>query len=106
MCPPLRVTSGKWKVDNCWKLRADVAKGDYVLCHNDLGQHNIIMDPTTLKIKSIIDWEFGGFWPEWFEMAFWERPGPSHAMQCEVDDTDRYREWFLEHCEEVVMPPL
>jgi hypothetical protein len=25
------------------------------------GQHNVIVDPATLKIKAIIDWEFGGF---------------------------------------------
>ncbi|KAJ2893239.1 protein kinase-like protein [Zalerion maritima] len=106
MCPPLRVTSGKWKADSCWKVRADVAKGDYIFCHNDLGQHNIIVDPNTLKINAIIDWEFGGFWPEWFERAFWERHGPSHAMEGEDDDTDRCRKWLLEYCDEVVMPFL
>lgn len=106
MCPPYRVTCGKWKVNSCWKLREDAPKGDYVLCHNDLGQHNIIVDPATLKIQAIIDWEYAGFWPEWFEKAFWERSGPSVALDGEVDDTDRLRVWLLEHCEEVVMPPL
>ncbi|KAJ5960459.1 uncharacterized protein N7479_007609 [Penicillium vulpinum] len=27
-------------------------------------QHNVIVDPGTLKIAAIIDWEYGGFWPE------------------------------------------
>jgi aminoglycoside phosphotransferase (APT) family kinase protein len=106
ICPPLRVTSGRWKVDSCWKPRNDIGEGVYVFCHNDLGQHNIIVDPDTLKINAIIDWEFGGFWPEWFERAFWKRPGPSIAIEGEDNDTERCREWLLEHCEEVVMPPL
>ena len=105
MCPPLRVTCGGWKVDSCWRPRDDIGEGDYVFCHNDLGQHNVIVDPDTLKINAIIDWEFGGFWPEWFEHAFWKRPGPS-VIEGEDDDTQRCREWLLQHCEEVVMPPL
>ncbi|TGO39749.1 hypothetical protein BHYA_0048g00140 [Botrytis hyacinthi] len=38
------------------------AKDDaYVFCHMDLSQHNIIVDPVTLKIKAIIDFEYSGF---------------------------------------------
>ncbi len=29
--------------------------GKYVFCHNDLGKHNVIVNPDTLKIKAIID---------------------------------------------------
>ena len=83
LCPPQRVTSRQWKTNSCWRPR-DV-KGDYVFCHNDLGQHNVIVDPHTLKIKAIIDWEFGGFWPAWFERAFWERSGPSTILEGEED---------------------
>ncbi|KAI0429904.1 hypothetical protein F5Y09DRAFT_309098 [Xylaria sp. FL1042] len=104
LCPPQRVTSGQWKVNSCWRPREK--KGDYVLCHNDLGQHNIIVDPETLKINAIIDWEFGGFWPKWFERCFWERPGPSIALEGEEDDVERCREWLMNHCEEVIMPHL
>lgn len=106
LCPPFRVNTGKWKVNSCWKPRPDLPKGDYVFCHNDLGQHNIIVDPESLKIKAIIDWEYGGFWPDWFEAAFWERTGPGMALEGEVDDRERCREWLLENCDEVVMPPL
>ncbi|KAK3939932.1 hypothetical protein QBC46DRAFT_436456 [Diplogelasinospora grovesii] len=104
MCPPQRVTRNCWKTDSCWRPRKE--KGDYVFCHNDLGQHNVIVDPKTLKINAIIDWEFGGFWPEWFERRFWERPGPSAALEGEEDDVERCREWLMNHCDEVVIPHL
>ncbi|KAK4140851.1 kinase-like domain protein [Dichotomopilus funicola] len=78
----------------------------YVFCHNDLGQHNVIVDPETLKINAIIDWEYGGFWPEWFERPYWERKGPSAPLAREEDDAERCREWLLTHCVEVEMEHL
>ncbi|KAK5994603.1 hypothetical protein PT974_05082 [Cladobotryum mycophilum] len=30
-------------------------RGDFVFCHNNLSQQNVIVDPETLKIKGIID---------------------------------------------------
>lgn len=41
-------------------------KNSFVFCHNDLSPNNIIIDPNTLKIKSIIDWEYAGFYPKIF----------------------------------------
>lgn len=102
LCPPQRVTNGQWKPNSCWKPRH--GKGEYVFCHNDLGQHNVIVDPETIKIKAIIDWEFGGFWPAWFEKPFWRRPGPSVNLAGEHDDVHLCRDWLMTHCEEVVMP--
>lgn len=61
----------------------------------------MLVDPKTLKIAAIIDWEFGGFWPEWFEWPFWTRPGGSYAHEGEEDDTERCREWLLANCEAV-----
>ncbi|KAI1811190.1 kinase-like domain-containing protein [Poronia punctata] len=104
LCPPQRVTSRQWKVNSCWRPREE--KGEYVFCHNDLGQHNIIVDPETLKINAIIDWEFAGFWPEWFERCFWERQGPRVALEGEDDDVGRCRDWLMNHCDEVIMPHL
>lgn len=46
---------------------------EYVFCHDDLSQHNIIVDPQTLKIRAIIDREYVGFFPEHFEWVFYER---------------------------------
>ncbi|ODM24058.1 hypothetical protein SI65_01648 [Aspergillus cristatus] len=56
-------------------------KEEYVFCHNDLSQANVIVDAKILKIKAIVDWEYAGFWPEWFEMRIWERVGRSVAPE-------------------------
>lgn len=101
---PQRVTSNQWKINSCWRPKK--VKGEFVFCHNDLGQHNVIVDPDTLKINAIIDWEFGGFWPEWFEKPFWRRPGPSVALEGEEDDVQRCRQWLLDNCEEVKIPHM
>lgn len=67
---------------------------EYVFNHGDLSQHNVLVDPTSLKITAIIDWEYAGFFPEYFEGAFYERPGPSAALGDEVDDTQRLVDFF------------
>jgi aminoglycoside phosphotransferase (APT) family kinase protein len=58
----------------------------FVLCHNDLSQHNILVDETTLKVNAIIDWEFAGFYPPEFDGKFYLRPGPSVALNGEGCD--------------------
>lgn len=62
---------------------------EYVFCHGDLSQHNVLVAPDTLKITAIIDWEHAGFFPEFFEFPFFERPGPSVALGDEEDDTQK-----------------
>ncbi|KAK1765114.1 hypothetical protein QBC33DRAFT_572087 [Phialemonium atrogriseum] len=91
----LEVHSRFWKHHTCWQPKSDIEKGSYVFCHNDLGQHNVIVDPETLKINAIIDWEYGGFWPEWFEQPYWKRKGPSAPLRGEEDDRERCREWLI-----------
>ncbi|KAL5341024.1 hypothetical protein BJX70DRAFT_396083 [Aspergillus crustosus] len=61
---------------------------DYVFCHNDLSQHNVVVDPRSLKIQAILDWEYAGFYPEYFEAPFHKRPGPSVALNGEEDDVE------------------
>ena len=72
---------------------------DLVLCHNDMAQHNIIVDPETLKINAIIDREFAGFYPKEFEAAFYKRPGASVALKeyDEISDIPALLE-ILETC--------
>lgn len=93
--PPYRVST-KTKND-IWNLRTSTAK-EYVFCHNDLSQQNIIVDPATCNIKAIIDWEFAGFYPAWFEMPLYKRldgaPG-SIARGDEVDDTAQVLEFLM-----------
>lgn len=58
-----------------------------VLSQRSLHEH-VIVDPDTLKIKAIIDWEYVGFYPPEFESPFYQRLGPSIALDGEVDDFD------------------
>jgi serine/threonine protein kinase len=49
---------------------ADHASSDSyrtVLTHGDLSPRNILVDPKTDKIVSIIDWEYAGWYPEYWE---------------------------------------
>ena len=34
---------------------------ELVFCYNDLSTNNVIVDPETLKVKAMIDWECTGF---------------------------------------------
>jgi thiamine kinase-like enzyme len=63
-------------------------KDDLVFCHNDLSTNNIIVDPETLKVKAVIDWEYAGFFPPGFEGMFFKRVGPSVALEGEHNDED------------------
>lgn len=99
ICPHYRLFRG-WKSLSVWKWKGTENSNEeeeYVFCHNDLGQHNVLVDADSHKIKAIIDWEFSGFFPRWFEPAFWEKPGPAPT----VGDEDRLRKWLTDNCEEV-----
>jgi serine/threonine protein kinase len=95
--PPHRTTT---QIDvDTWNLRP-AATNEYVFCHNDLSQYNIIVDPVSLKIVAIIDWEFAGFYPAFFEMEFYLRmdgaPG-SAAIRDEIDDTAQIFQFLETH---------
>ena len=66
-----------------------------VFCHNDLSTHNIIVDPQSLRIHGIIDWEYAGFFPPEFEGAYYRRVGPSVALGDEPDDAESLYEVLL-----------
>ncbi|TPX14838.1 uncharacterized protein E0L32_004947 [Thyridium curvatum] len=36
-------------------------EAEYVFQHGDLASHNIMIDPQTLKVKTLIDWEYAGY---------------------------------------------
>ncbi|KAH6675108.1 kinase-like domain-containing protein [Halenospora varia] len=92
--PPYRVTLHTKNDD--WALEPSDTD-EYVYCHNDLSQPNIIVDPDTLKIKAIIDWEYSGFYPSFFEAPFYKRLGPLSAVQGEVDDTPGLLDFLNSH---------
>jgi aminoglycoside phosphotransferase len=62
---------------------------EYTLCHGDLNTMNVLVDPATLKIKCIIDWEYAGFYPPEFEGYWWKRRGPAQVAAGEehMEDT-------------------
>lgn len=84
--PPYRVMD--YTDNDSWDQK-EAKSPEYVFCHNDLSQYNIIVDPETLKINAIIDWEYAGFFPEYFEAPFYKRLGPSGAIDGEPDDVPR-----------------
>ncbi|KAI1174943.1 kinase-like protein [Nemania sp. FL0916] len=90
--PPYRVLRRTEKDD--WHLTPS-NHNEYVFCHNDLSQPNVVVDPDTLKVNAIIDWEYAGFYPAHFERPFYLRPGPSVALKDETDDSFQLLE-FLE----------
>lgn len=92
--PPYRVM--KAQDNDHWNLRQS-NYDEYTFCHNDLSQQNIIVDPNTLKINAIIDWEYAGFYPEFFEVPFYKRLGPSAAINGEVDDTPELMNFLTSH---------
>ncbi|KAK6002450.1 hypothetical protein QM012_002088 [Aureobasidium pullulans] len=83
--PPYRVWQETPRDE--WKFRPSDTE-DYVFCHMDLSQQNVLVCHDELKIRAIIDWEYSGFWPEKFERRYYERLGPSVALEGEIDDVD------------------
>ncbi|KID94603.1 aminoglycoside phosphotransferase, partial [Metarhizium majus ARSEF 297] len=47
----------------------------FVLCHNDLGPQNILICPSSFQIVGIIDWEYAGYYPSYFEIPLWKTVG-------------------------------
>lgn len=79
---PLAVTKGR-----TWRT---------VFTHGDLGPHNILWDTNKAEIAAIIDWEFSGWFPEYWEYtrayygpATWKNFGWWEMLQ---EYTDCYRE--------------
>lgn len=48
--------------DTIWKPFT-IASPTLVYCHNDLYQHNILVDPKTYEVTAILDWEYSGYFP-------------------------------------------
>ncbi|CAK7264450.1 hypothetical protein SEPCBS57363_001082 [Sporothrix epigloea] len=60
-----------WKDKREWP-RVTTEKDDFVFVHTDLGRQNILVDPDTFRIVSIIDWETAGFFPQDWELPKWK----------------------------------
>lgn len=84
LIPPYRVL--KHAETKQWNMKL-AETSEYVFCHNDLSQQNVIVDPTSLKVNAIIEWEYAGYFPRKFECPFFYRRGPSPAIGDETDDS-------------------
>ena len=62
---------------------------EYIFCHNDLSQHNIIINLEILKINTIIDQEYAGFFPYYFEAPFYKRLSLLAIIDSEPNDIPR-----------------
>ncbi|KAF2241386.1 hypothetical protein BU26DRAFT_525217 [Trematosphaeria pertusa] len=71
LIPPSRITYRDKR--SSWSRKTS-RLNDFVFCHNDLGQHNIFVDPDTFNITAIIDWEFAGYYTTEFEYPLWLSP--------------------------------
>ncbi|WVF69221.1 hypothetical protein IAT40_003997 [Kwoniella sp. CBS 6097] len=60
----------------------------YVLCHGDLGWQNVLVDPVTGDIRSIIDWEYAGFYPVEVEGQYWRGWESAEWRGFEPNDMD------------------
>lgn len=67
--PPVRVSAQDKRPS--WEPRASTTSR-YVYCHNDITFNNIMIDPATLTVNAVIDWEYSGFFPEEMEFPFWK----------------------------------
>ena len=89
ICPPVIVTS-RFPKDKEWPMISSSSlEKDFNFCHCDLSQSNIIVDPEKLTISGIIDWEFAGFFPSFFEMPFYKSPRPSGAQTKSLSETEK-----------------
>lgn len=80
-----------------WKSQS--AENDiFVFCHCDLSQANIMVDPITLKILAIIDWEYSGYYPSSHEIPFYKSPKPSGAQVKNFEDIVREIKKFWHDC--------
>lgn len=64
-----------------WKVSPS-ERDEFVFCHNDLNQSNVMVDPISLKRKAIIDWEYAGFFPEYFDSPFFRAPRSFICKRC------------------------
>ncbi|KAL8791135.1 MAG: hypothetical protein Q9195_006032 [Heterodermia aff. obscurata] len=83
--PPVRVTGQEDRPR--WEARTSTTRR-YVYCHNDIASHNIMVDPATLTVNAVIDWEYSGFFPKEMEFPFWK-----------IERNESYDE---EHCRKMI----
>ncbi|CAK7229827.1 hypothetical protein SCUCBS95973_007361 [Sporothrix curviconia] len=74
-----------WKDTRAWP-QVTAETDEFVFVHTDLDRQNILVDPRTFRIVSIVDWETAGFFPPEWELPKWkiEDRSEKHKMQMEA----------------------
>jgi aminoglycoside phosphotransferase len=70
VCPPHPVLN-KVAPEDCHWTQQPAQSDSYVFCHMDAHQENILVDPKTLEISCILDFEFAGFYPQRFDLPLY-----------------------------------
>lgn len=55
-----------WKEKKDWRV-LPLEEPEYIFQHGDIAAQNIIMDPQSLQVKALIDWEYAGYFPPGME---------------------------------------
>ncbi len=69
-----------------------VSEGPFVLCHEDLNQGNILVDPESFAITGLIDWEIISIVPLWQARSFpklFDGIDPADSVMFGESDEDR-----------------
>lgn len=78
MCPLERVVNC-FPAGTMWSPKTDSMTA-FVFCHCDLGWSNIIIDPHYPRVRAILDWEYAGYWPAFFELPYFRDLRPTGAQ--------------------------
>ncbi|KAJ5142573.1 uncharacterized protein N7515_001360 [Penicillium bovifimosum] len=75
----------------------------WTFTHGDLTDCNIIVDPVTFELRSVIDWESSGYFPVWWEFA-WASVGLStedkewkDLLRGNMANQEEGRQWYLNY---------
>lgn len=67
-----------------WLRGQPVPRGDVTLLHNDFKLDNVILDPTTLEPRAVVDWDMGTRGDPLFDLAtllsYWTEAGDPDCM--------------------------
>ncbi|KAF2786331.1 hypothetical protein K505DRAFT_368323 [Melanomma pulvis-pyrius CBS 109.77] len=55
-----------------WAPKQSSVPDNYVLCHGELSRTNIMVNPITLDVICIVDWETAGYFPAELERPLWK----------------------------------
>lgn len=86
-----------------WYKRVPIHRS---LFHNDMHANNFLVDPTTMQVTGILDWEGMGIFPDWISMSiptFLESDKLSkvwyskdtHGIKELSMEVESLREWYL-----------